>query len=50
MNSTQKTSSDWMFVIAGLLVATLIAAVMSPQAELDTYGGGDYAIEQSTVE
>ena len=33
MNSTSKGSTDWMFVIAGLLVATLVVAVVSPQAE-----------------
>ncbi|NJN29517.1 MAG: hypothetical protein HC824_02940 [Synechococcales cyanobacterium RM1_1_8] len=31
MKPTQESSSDWMMMIAILLVATLIGAVMSPQ-------------------
>ena len=37
-----------MLLVAGLLIATLVAAVMSPQAELDA--SGDYPIEQATVD
>lgn len=51
MNSTSNTSTDWMFLVAGLLVATLIAAVVSsPEADVDAAIGNDYAIEQATVE
>lgn len=37
-------------MIAGLLVATLVAAVASPQTELDASAGADYSIEQTTLE
>ncbi len=50
MNSTQNPSSDWMLLIAGLLIATLVAAVMSPQAELDASVVGDYPLEQAISE
>lgn len=51
MNSTSNTSTDWMFLVAGLLVATLIAAVVSsPEADVDAAIGNGYAIEQATVE
>jgi len=50
MNSTSKTSSDWMLVVAGLLVATLIAAVVSPSPDSDASARGDYAAEQAARE
>jgi hypothetical protein len=39
MNTKQAPSSDWMLMIAALLVATLVAAAASPQAELDSATG-----------
>jgi hypothetical protein len=45
MNSKQQPSSDWMLMIAALLVATLVAAVASPKPELDSAVGNTNASE-----